>query len=215
MAVELDSRATVAALPALLIDFGGVLTASVVEAFTTACAALAVDPEGFVAECFSADDGSPFALLEVGRIGIAEFVDLITPLLTNHSAEPVDGRRWFDLVQSTSWDIDEAMVAAVDDLIARGIPTVLVSNSWGTAADYPWDLLPRFSQTLVSTEVGIRKPDRRIYELAAQQVNRELSDCLFIDDVEVNLAPARELGMRTILHRSSAATIAELSGIYG
>jgi putative hydrolase of the HAD superfamily len=202
--------------PALLVDFGGVLTASVMEAFGNACVTVGVvDPHRFVAECFSADSESPFALLELGRIRAVEFADLITPLLTRYAATPVDGRDWMELVQKTTWDIDEAMVSAIDRLIGRGVPTALVSNSWGPAADYPWALLPKFSEVLVSSEVGLRKPDPEIYLLAAQRLGRDAAECLFVDDVEVNLVPARELGMHTVLHRCAADTVVELARIYG
>ena len=203
-------------VPAMLVDFGGVLTASVMEAFANACVTVGVvDPHGFVAECFSSDSETPFALLELGRIGAAEFADLITPLLTKYAATPVDGRDWLELVQKTTWDVEHTMVAAVDRLIARGVPTALVSNSWGPAADYPWELLPKFDEVLVSSEIGIRKPDPQIYLLAAERLGREPAECLFVDDVEVNLAPARKLGMHTILHRCATDTIVELAGIYG
>ncbi|KZS57892.1 hypothetical protein A4G26_14905 [Mycobacterium kansasii] len=203
-------------VPALLVDFGGVLTASVLEAFVNACVAVGVvDPHGFAAECFSSDSGTPFALLELGQIGAAEFADLITPLLSKQAATPVDGRDWLELVRKTTWDVEQTMVAAVDRLIARGVPTALVSNSWGPAADYPWELLPKFNEVLVSSEVGIRKPDPQIYLLAAERLGRGPAECLFVDDVEVNLAPARELGMHTILHRCAVDTIGEFARVYG
>jgi putative hydrolase of the HAD superfamily len=204
-------------LPALLIDFGGVLTESVLGAFADACDAMGVDSQGFIAEAFDANHAadSPFALYEMGRIGSDEFTALLQGVLTRHAAGPVDAREWFGLVGPTTHMLNDAMVAGVSDLIDRGVPTALVSNSWGPADGYPWTRLPKFTEVVVSAEVGLRKPDPAIYLLAAQRLGREPADCLFIDDVEVNLAPAYELGMSTLLHRDTGETLAELKKIYG
>lgn len=200
--------------PALLIDYGGVMTASVHGHFSEACSELGVDPQPFIAECFGSGPGSPFAQLELGTIGYDEFCRLITPLLARYATGPVRGEDWMARIQTVVWDLDETMVAAVGQLIDRGVPTVLVSNSWGPVETYPWDQLPEFTDTLVSSVVKLRKPDPRMYQLAAQRAGCAPRGCLFIDDVESNLTPARALGMKTILHTSAAETIAELGRIY-
>lgn len=206
-----------ATAPALLIDFGGVITESVVGAFERACLAHGVDPAGFVAEAFSAEHAadSPFALVELGQIGVPEFVERIAPVLTRHSSTNVDASAWFNEVQKTTQRVDPEMTQALQTLYDRGVQTVLVSNSWGPRDAYPWHLLPDFCEVVVSGELGIRKPDVAIYRLAAEKVGREPAHCLFVDDVEVNLVPARKLGMTTILHRERAATLAEFDRIYG
>jgi putative hydrolase of the HAD superfamily len=203
--------------PALLIDFGGVLTESVLGGFERSCRAWGVDPRGFIAEVFSPDhaEDSPFALIELGQISIPEFVERITPVLSRHAAGEVDGAAWFREVQQTTRQIDSEMVRAVQALTDRGVQTALVSNSWGPADGYPWDRLPRFSEVVVSTEVGIRKPDSAIYLLAAEKLERAPADCVFIDDVEINLVPARALGMGTVLHERPHDTLARLRRIYG
>jgi len=202
--------------PALLIDFGGVLTESVLDAFKRACQAHGVDPLGFIGEAFSADhaEGSPFAQIELGQISIAEFVDQITPVLSRHAADEVDANAWYREVQKTTQQVDAQMVQAVQALTDRGVQTALVSNSWGPSDTYPWNRMPRFSEVVVSAEVGIRKPDREIYLLAAEKLGREPADCVFVDDVEVNLIPARRLGMSTILHESGDTTLAQFRRIY-
>lgn len=203
--------------PALLIDFGGVLTESVLDGFERSCRAWGVDPRGFIAEVFSPDhaEDSPFALIELGQISIPEFMQRITPVLTRHAAGEVDGAAWFQEVQQTTRQIDSEMVRAVQALTDRGVQTALVSNSWGPVDGYPWDRLPRFSEVVVSAEVGIRKPDSAIYLLAAEKLGRAPADCVFIDDVEINLVPARALGMGTVLHERSHDTLARLRRIYG
>ncbi len=203
--------------PALLIDFGGVLTESVLGSFERSCRAHGVDPRGFVAEVFAADHAadSPFALIELGQISIPEFLERITPILSRHAAGQVNGAAWFAKVQQTTRRVDSEMVRAVQALTDRGVQTALVSNSWGPRDGYPWERLPRFCEVVVSAEVGIRKPDSAIYLLAADKLGRAPAECVFVDDVEVNLVPARALGMRTILHQRPRDTLSELHRIYG
>lgn len=203
--------------PALLIDFGGVITESVLDAFQLACRAHGVDPAGFIAEAFAPEHSaeSPFSLVELGRITLPEFTTSLTPLLERHALGPVDARGWFSDVQATTQRVDPRMTAALQELYERGVDTVLVSNSWGPRDTYPWHLMPEFSATIVSSEVGARKPDTEIYRIAVRSVGRKPEHCVFVDDVEVNLAPAHRLGMTTVLHRDPYATLATLRRIYG
>lgn len=196
--------------PALLIDFGGVLTESILGGFERGCRACGVDPRGFIAEVFSPDhaEDSPFALIELGQISIPEFVERITPVLSRHAAGAVNGSVWFREVQQMTRRIDLEMMRAVQALTDRGVRTALVSNSWGPTDGYPWDRLPRFSEVVVSAEVGIRKPDSAIYLLAVEKLGRSPADCVFIDDVEINLVPARALGLGTVLHERPHDTLA-------
>jgi len=59
-----------------------------------------------------------------------------------------------------------------------------------------------------SYEVGIEKPDRRIYEIACERLGVHPSEVVFLDDLEANVAAARQLGMRTVLFQSTAQAIA-------
>ena len=191
---------------ALLIDYGGVLTASVVEAFSAACTSIRVSSQGFLNEAFTASQAndSPFVLRELGQISGDEFSERLIPVLRRHASVPVDGHQFFAAVQNITWDLDAVMTAAINSFIAAGVPTVLVSNSWGKSATYPWDQLPAFTTAVVSSDVGLRKPDRNIYLLAADRVGVDPAECVFVDDLEVNLVPARELGpLRSIDNASN------------
>jgi epoxide hydrolase-like predicted phosphatase len=59
-----------------------------------------------------------------------------------------------------------------------------------------------------SYEVGIEKPDRRIYEIACERLGVHPSEVVFLDGLEANVAAARQLGMRTVLFQSTAQAIA-------
>jgi HAD superfamily hydrolase (TIGR01509 family) len=95
-----------------------------------------------------------------------------------------------------------------------GITTGLLSNSWGRATDYD-GLGDIFDARVISSEEGMRKPDPRIYELAAERMRLAPSEIAFVDDLPFNLKPARAQGMTTIHHKDSASTIAELERVFG
>ena len=104
------------------------------------------------------------------------------------------------------------MVDGVRALHERGVPTGLVSNSWGTRR-YPRDLLAElFDGVVISGEEGFRKPDPRMYELGAQRIGAEPAACVFVDDLAFNLDPARELGMAVVHHTSAARRWRSSSG---
>src|SRR5205085_7148348 len=96
-----------------------------------------------------------------------------------------------------------------------GIRTGLISNSWGHGR-YDRSGFPElFDGVVISGEVGIRKPDPRIYRMGAEAIGLPPQECVFVDDLAFNLKPAQELGMATVLHRTSAQTVAELELLLG
>ena len=98
---------------------------------------------------------------------------------------------------------------------AAGIRTGLVSNSWGTRR-YDRALLERlFDGIVISGEVGIRKPAPEMYRLGAERAGAAPEACVYVDDLPFNLPPAAELGMATVHHTETAATIAELERLLG
>jgi len=105
---------------------------------------------------------------------------------------------------------DLAMLDAVRRAHAAGIRTGLVSNSWGVHR-YPRELFDElFDGLVISGELGIRKPSRRMYELGAERAGVPAEDCVYVDDLPFNLVPAEQLGMATVHHTSAESTIPEL-----
>jgi putative hydrolase of the HAD superfamily len=99
-----------------------------------------------------------------------------------------------------------------------GIRVGVITNSWGTEPCDPYEgyqFNERYDALVVSSEVGVRKPDPAIYRLAADKLGITPSRCVFVDDVAANLPPAAELGMATILYVDSSRTIVELRRILG
>ena len=193
---------------ALLVDYGGVLTSSMASGFADTCEGFGIDSSTFLAEVFGRElaTDSPFVQLELGKVSQEEFGALVTPVLNRHADYPVDGVAWYAAMQDVAWALDRATIATIAEVIATGVPTALVSNSWGPAEAYPWDDLPPFEHTVLSCEVGLRKPDPQIFRVAAERVGVPVEECLLVDDLTINVAAATALGMSTIHHSNAADT---------
>jgi putative hydrolase of the HAD superfamily len=194
----------------LLVDWGGVMTTNVFASFRDFCEQEGLSPEA-VGERFRHDAASRDLLigLETGEIPEDEFEERFGAILGVASPAGMIGRLF------AGGRSDEAMQGAVARARAAGVRTGLISNSWGTGR-YDRILLARlFDGVVISGEEGMRKPDVRIYELGAERIGLAPRECVFVDDLEFNLAPARELGMATVHHVQSARTIAELERLLG
>lgn len=193
----------------LIVDFGGVLTNSIFETFGAFCAAEGLAPET-LRERFRSDETSRRLLedFECGRLEQEDFERGFAEVLEIDSSGLVD--RIFAGMRP-----DEEMVAAVRAAKQAGIRTGLLSNSWG-AGRYDREQLPElFDAWVISGEVGIRKPETRIYEMACEAVGLPAHECVFVDDLPFNLKPARAMGMATVLHKSAAETLPQLEELLG
>jgi putative hydrolase of the HAD superfamily len=72
-----------------------------------------------------------------------------------------------------------------------------------------------FDLVVESSVEGVRKPNPRIYEITCERLSVEPQRAVFLDDLGINLKPARELGMKTIKVTSEAQAIEDLAGITG
>ncbi|HLH65781.1 MAG TPA: HAD family phosphatase [Solirubrobacteraceae bacterium] len=196
-------------LSGLLLDWGGVLTTSVLDALRSFCAREGLE-EDAVTRRFRDDPHSRQLLvaLETGALAESEFELRFAEVLGVAPAGLIE-RMFADSRP------DEEMLAAVASARAAGVRTGLVSNSWG-AGRYDREMLARlFDGVVISGEVGVRKPQPRIYELAAAAVGLGPQDCVFVDDLRVNVEGARALGMAAVHHRSATETIATLEALLG
>jgi epoxide hydrolase-like predicted phosphatase len=102
---------------------------------------------------------------------------------------------------------------AMADVVARaraaGMRTALLSNAFGF--EYPrggfGDL---YDATVISDEVGIRKPDPAIYRMVCERLDVEPAAAVFVDDLEANVVAAAALGMTGVHHVDTDATVAQL-----
>ncbi len=194
---------------ALLIDWGGVLTSNLFASFHAYCVAAEIEPDRLMGR-FRRDPEARELLvaLEKGELDEHDFEIKFAKLLEVEPDGLIDGL--FAGVHP-----DEAMLQAVRMAHAAGVRTALVSNSWGVHR-YPHDLFDElFTGVVISAQEGIRKPSRRMYELGAERAGASAQECVYVDDLDFNLTPARELGMATVHHTSAETTIPELERLLG
>jgi putative hydrolase of the HAD superfamily len=193
----------------LIVDYGGVLTTDVFASFRAFCKAEGLPPDA-VRERFRGDPEARELLagLETGTLAVAEFEPRFAALLEVRSERLIE--RLFGGMEP-----DEAMLEGVRAVRRAGVRTALLSNSWGDATTYDPALLGElFDAWVISSEVGLRKPDPAIYELAAERLGLPPGACVFVDDLPGNLKPARAIGMATVVHRGDAeATLAEVRAL--
>jgi epoxide hydrolase-like predicted phosphatase len=190
---------------AVLLDWGGVMTGDLFGSFRAFCAEEGLDPDA-LATLFRHDRDARALLIdfECGRMDEPEFEPKLAAALG-----VADHERLIDRLFAAS-ELDAVMVDGVRALHERGVRTALVSNSWGTRR-YPRELLAElFDGVVISGEEGFRKPDPRMYELGARRAGAAPEECVFVDDLAFNLAPARELGMAVVHHTDARTTLAEL-----
>jgi putative hydrolase of the HAD superfamily len=194
----------------LLVDFGGVLTTDVFESFREFCEAEGLLPDT-VRDRFMKDPMARDLLadLETGRLTEEEFQSKFAAVLDIERSDGLIDRLFAGMRP------DQTMLDAVRAAKRAGVRTGLISNSWGHGR-YDRTLFPElFHGVVISGDVGVRKPDPRIYELGAEAVDLPPSACVFVDDLPGNLKPARELGMATVRHMRAEQTISELEDLLG
>ena len=194
----------------LLMDWGGVMAGGLFESFAAFCTAEGIDPQA-VRHAFR-DDPKGRQLLsdfECGTMDQEEFETELAALLGVRDPEGLVGRLFGGMFA------DDAMIDVVRRARAAGVKTGLLSNSWG-ADTYPRELLDElFDVLVISGDLGVRKPDQPIYDIATEKMGLPAEQLVFVDDLPGNLKPARAMGMLTIVHRSADETVPELERALG
>jgi len=87
----------------------------------------------------------------------------------------------------------------------QGYKIAILSDQWFLSKEalMPKKLYKNFDEVIVSCDVGIRKPNQKIYQLAVKKLNFSPKEILFIDNQKWNISPAKKLGMKTILFKSN------------
>ena len=109
------------------------------------------------------------------------------------------------------------MIEALRRIRAAGLRQAMLTNNFVAEDDDSVlrDLLSMVDVVLESSKAGVRKPDPRFYEIACDELGIEPSEAVFLDDLGVNLKPARALGMTTIKVIDPDEAITELEGVVG
>lgn len=203
----------------VLIDWGGVLTTSLSDAISRWIAADRIEAGHYytvmrelIEHAYKTDDGESIVhALERGELDGPSFErDLAARLRTVDGEPPVpDGLldRMF-----AGFERVDAMYDMLRGVRGHGLRTCLLSNSWSNT--YPrdgWDEV--FDAVVISGEVGMRKPEPRIFHHALGRIGLSGEECVFIDDIEANIVAARALGISGIHHRDPDTTITELESV--
>lgn len=156
---------------------------------------------------------NPIHSLERGEAPLSDFEQALASQLQLLDGSPVPGDGLLERMWAGS-RMDDTMLDLFRRLHASGIPTGLLSNSWGSG--YPRELFPDlFDAVVISAEVGMRKPEPRIFLHAAELLGLAPWECVFIDDIEANISAAEELGFAGVLHTGTETTAQRLSELLG
>ena len=210
------------AIRALISDFGGVLTTPLLGSFLAFQDQTGIPAEtlGRAMQRIAERDGEhPLFELERGRLAEAEFLGLLREELEPELGHEPELHR-FSEIYFEALDPNEPMINLMRDLKARGYRMALLTNNvreWEPLwrAMLPVDEI--FEVVVDSAFAGIRKPDPEIYELTLERLGGGIgpAECLFVDDVEDNIATARNLGMRAVHFRSNEQAISEIEAALG
>ena len=211
---------------AIIWDFGGVITSSPFEAFNRYEAAQNL-PENFIRGINATNpDTNAWARFERSDIDAAEF-DSAFRSEALAAGYDVPGR---DVLALLAGDIRPEMVVVLDGLKARNYRLACITNNVKTGNDdapnpgmarepkkaaQVADVMARFELVIESSVEGVRKPDPAIYQLACSKLGLNADACVFLDDLGINLKPARAMGMGTVKVLSAAQAIADLATLLG
>jgi putative hydrolase of the HAD superfamily len=204
-------------LRAVIVDWGGVMTGPLPDTVRAWVAADNIDYASYAAvmrawvkDAYHADGAAnPIHALERGECTDAEFEQLLAAQITCRDGQPVVAQGLLDRMFAAT-ELSDPMHELVRAVRAAGLRTGLLSNSWGVGA-YPSHLFPGlFDAVVISAEVGMRKPEERIFQHAASLLGVAPPECVFIDDIEANVQAAEALGMTGLWHADPADTITRL-----
>jgi putative hydrolase of the HAD superfamily len=206
-------------MKAVISDFGGVLTTPLLEAFTRANAGIGVTPDELGAAMrLSAERAHEPTLftLERGQMTEREFLADLAESLREVLGRAVDLDGYGARLMS-SLERNEPLLAYFRTLHERGVRFAILTNNvreWQPLWRARLDADDLFEQIVDSGFEGVRKPEPEIYALALRRLNLPGDACAFLDDLEVNLPPAREAGMHAIHYRDPGQAIAELDALF-
>ena len=208
-------------IQAVIWDFGGVLTSSPFEAFNRFEAERGL-PKDFIRQVNSTNpDSNAWALFERSDISLDVFDEKFAEE-AKALGGAVTGR---EVVSLLSGDIRPAMVTALKrckEHFKVGCITNNVSAGKGAGmarsqdkATAVADVMALFDHVIESSKIGMRKPDPRIYEMACETLGVDANKSIYLDDLGINLKPARALGMTTIKVLNGEQALEELEVAVG
>ena len=207
---------------AVLWDFGGVILSSPFAAFAEYERELGL-PEGFIRQVNAQNpDANAWARMERSEIDVGEFATTFEAEARSLGGE-LSGQR---VVELLSGRVRPEMVEALrrcGEHFRQACLTNNVANGDGQSGGFGDDerrtqiaaIMSLFDVVLESSKIGVRKPEPRIYELACESLEVTPAECVFLDDLGINLKPARAMGMTTIKVVDPADALTELEQVVG
>jgi len=205
------------AIKAVISDFGGVLTTPLLGSFAALQDETGIDAGalGRAMQRIAEREGEhPLFELERGRTSEADFLDALQRELASDLGHEPELHR-FSEIYFDALQVNDSMIGLMRDARARGYRMALLTNNireWEPLwrAMLPVDEI--FEIVVDSAFVGMRKPEPEIYELTVERLGDGIgpADCLFVDDVEVNVDVARDLGMHAVHFQSNEQAIPEI-----
>jgi putative hydrolase of the HAD superfamily len=211
-----------AGLCAVIFDWGGVLTPPIAELVRAWAEADMIDWDSYVtavgpwlAAAYDPDEaGGPVHQLERGETTAAEFELLLAARLMRTDGLPVVAEGILARMLGISGEPVTLMYDLIRELRGRGLKTALLSNSWDVTG-YPREDFPAlFDAVVISGEVGMRKPESRIFRHTVALLGVEPGECVFVDDIAANIAAAEALGMTGIHHNDPAVTAERIAQLF-
>jgi putative hydrolase of the HAD superfamily len=205
-------------IEAVIWDFGGVLTTSPFEAF-----ARFEQERGLPADIIRRTNAvnhweNAWAKFERAEVDIGAFDVLFAAESLALGAE-VRGK---DVLPLLVGDPRPEMVEALRRIAAKYKTGCITNNlpanaigSLGGRSIYVAEVMALFDHVIESAKIGLRKPDPKIYQMMVAALGVDPQNCIYLDDLGVNLKPAREMGMTTIKVQTAAQAIAELEAATG
>jgi putative hydrolase of the HAD superfamily len=211
-------------ITAVLWDFGGVILSSPFEAFNHYEARVGL-PADFIRGVNATDpDSNAWARLERNDVSPAEFDEAFA----SDSRALGHEVRGADVLALLAGEIRPQMVAALDAVKAAGFKTACLTNNVVSLSDETRStdlvdqradaigaIMARFDAIVESSKVGVRKPEPRFYEIACELLGVAPAECVFLDDLGINLKPAAAMGMTTIKVTDPAVALTQLSAATG
>jgi putative hydrolase of the HAD superfamily len=200
-------------ISAVLWDFGGVILSSPFEAFNNYEATRGL-PLDFIRRVNTVNpDSNAWALLERNDITPAEFDEVFRAeaIALGHDVPGAD------VLGLLAGDVRPEMVEALRRVKAAGYPTACLTNNVANDGQHTRpevvEVMGLFDVVVESSKVGCRKPETRFYEIACEMLGMTPETCVFLDDLGINLKPAKAMGMTTIKVTNPAAAIQTLEEI--
>jgi putative hydrolase of the HAD superfamily len=201
---------------AVIWDFGGVLTASPFEAFAHFERERGL-PKDFIRTVNATNHlDNAWAKIERSEIDVAAF----DRLFAEESRALGHEVRGAEIIPLLHGELRPEMVEALRRISLRLKTGCITNNLIDTATTsprsmYKAEVMTLFNHVIESAKLGMRKPDPRIYRMMVEALEVDPARCVYLDDLGINLKPAREMGMRTIKVVEPAAAIAELEAAVG